>query len=101
MFLMYNEKLPVLYIRIPLSIGPGLCELLRITLMSTSSTELPLETVRKGVLRRWLGKVPSMRKAYQTDLSDAEWSYVATLAINSATHACSERGRKSREPNLH
>ncbi len=23
---------------------------------------------------RWLGKIPSMRRAYQTDLSDAEWS---------------------------
>jgi putative transposase len=34
------------------------------------------ETVRKGVLREWLGRIPSMRKAYQTDLSDAEWSYV-------------------------
>jgi putative transposase len=32
------------------------------------------ETVRKGVLRGWLGTLPSMRKAYQTDLSDAEWS---------------------------
>src|SRR5215207_5147203 len=32
------------------------------------------ETVRKGVLRRSLGRIPSMRKAYQTDLSDAEWS---------------------------
>jgi transposase len=34
------------------------------------------ETVRKGALRRWLGKVPSMRRAYQTDLSDAEWSCI-------------------------
>src|SRR5829696_680269 len=32
------------------------------------------ETVRKGVLRHSLGRIPSMRKAYQTDLSDAEWS---------------------------
>ena len=35
MFLMYNEKLPTLYIRTPLSIGPGLCELLRISLLRT------------------------------------------------------------------
>jgi hypothetical protein len=35
------------------------------------------ETARKGLLKEWLGgKVPSMRKAYQTDLSDAEWSYL-------------------------
>jgi putative transposase len=34
------------------------------------------ETVRKGFLREWLGTLPSMRRAYQTDLSDAEWSYV-------------------------
>jgi hypothetical protein len=34
------------------------------------------ETVRKGALRWWLGKVPSMRRAYQTDLSDAEWSCI-------------------------
>ena len=27
-------------------------------------------------MRGWLGKVPSMRRAYQTDLSDAEWSYI-------------------------
>jgi transposase len=32
------------------------------------------ETVCKGVLRRSLDRIPSMRKAYQTDLSDAEWS---------------------------
>src|SRR5215218_519095 len=35
-----------------------------------------LETVRKGILRQRLGRVPSMRRAYQTDLSDAEWSYI-------------------------
>ena len=35
----------------------------------------PRETVRKELLREWLGTLPSMRKAYQTDLSDAEWSY--------------------------
>src|SRR5215216_1609319 len=34
------------------------------------------ETVRKGILRQRLGRVPSMRRAYQTDLSDAEWSYL-------------------------
>src|SRR5215210_5191336 len=39
-------------------------------------TQVPRETVRKGALRRWLGKVPSMRRAYQTDLSDAEWSCI-------------------------
>src|SRR5215204_5293157 len=39
-------------------------------------TRVPRETVRKGALRRWLGKVPSMRRAYQTDLSDAEWSCI-------------------------
>jgi putative transposase len=27
-------------------------------------------------LRGWLGKVPSMRRAYQIDLSDAEWSCI-------------------------
>src|SRR5215217_8437517 len=43
MFLMYRTRnSPVLYIRTPLSIGPRLCELLRISLMSTSSTELRL-----------------------------------------------------------
>src|SRR5215216_3585839 len=35
-----------------------------------------LETVRKGILRQRLGRVPSMRRAYQTDLSDAEWAYI-------------------------
>jgi putative transposase len=34
------------------------------------------ETVRKGVLRYWLGTLPNMRRAYLTDLSDAEWSYL-------------------------
>src|SRR5215216_7415096 len=38
-----------------------------------------LETVRKGVLRQWLGRVPSMRRAYQTDLSDAEWFHIEPL----------------------
>jgi transposase len=33
-------------------------------------------TVRKEFLREWLGTLPSMRKPYQTDLSDTEWSYV-------------------------
>jgi hypothetical protein len=32
------------------------------------------ETVRQGVLSGWLGRISSMRRAYQTDLSDAEWS---------------------------
>src|SRR3712207_5864935 len=36
--------------------------------------ELRSETVLKGVLRSWLGRIPSMRTAYQTDISDAEWS---------------------------
>ena len=39
-------------------------------------TELPRETVRKRVLRRWLRTLPSMRRAYTTDLSDAEWAYL-------------------------
>ena len=39
-------------------------------------TRLRGKTVRKGVLRGWLGRVPSMRRAYQTDLSDGEWSYI-------------------------
>src|SRR5215210_3392768 len=34
------------------------------------------ETVRKGLLGERLGTLPSMRRAYQTDLSDAEWSYI-------------------------
>jgi transposase len=34
-----------------------------------TSENLPSETVRKGLLRERLGRVPSMRKAYQTDLS--------------------------------
>ncbi len=39
--------------------------------------ELRKETVRKGVLGRWLGTLPSMmRRAYQTDLSDAEWACI-------------------------
>ena len=33
-----------------------------------------LETVRKGEQRRWPGTLPSMRRAYQTDLRDAEWA---------------------------
>jgi putative transposase len=34
-----------------------------------------LETVRKGVLGRWLGTLPSMmRRTYPTDLSDVEWA---------------------------
>jgi hypothetical protein len=41
--------------------------------------ELPRETVRKGALRQWLGRVPSMRRAYQTDLSDAEWGCIEPL----------------------
>jgi hypothetical protein len=37
--------------------------------------EILLETVRKGLLGRWLGTLPSMiRRAYPTDLSDVEWS---------------------------
>jgi hypothetical protein len=41
-----------------------------------TSENSPSETVRKGILREWLGRVPSMRRAYQTDLSDEEWSYI-------------------------
>ena len=44
--------------------------------MRRSSQNSSSETVRKGVLRGYPGKLPSMRRAYQTDLSDAEWSYV-------------------------
>ncbi len=36
----------------------------------------PLETVRKGILRHLLGILPSMRRAYITDLSDVEWTYL-------------------------
>ena len=43
---------------------------------SGSSENSPSETVRRGVLRQRLGKVPSVRRASQTDLSDAEWSYI-------------------------
>jgi putative transposase len=39
-------------------------------------TQVPGETVRKGALRHWLGILPSMRSAYLTDLSDAEWTYM-------------------------
>jgi putative transposase len=46
------------------------------TLSWRSSQKSPSETVRKGLLRERLGTLPSMRKAYQTDLSDAEWSYI-------------------------
>src|ERR671911_394031 len=35
-------------------------------------TQVPRETVRKDILSQWIGRVPSMRRAYQTDLSDAE-----------------------------
>ena len=41
--------------------------------------EFPTETVRKGVVREQLGRVPSMRRAYQTDLSDAEWECIKPL----------------------
>jgi hypothetical protein len=41
-----------------------------------TSQNSPSETVRKGLLRGWLGKVPSTRRAYQADPSDAEWSHV-------------------------
>ena len=43
--------------------------------MRTSENN-PSETVRKGVSRKRLGRVPSMKKAYQTDLSDAEWACI-------------------------
>src|ERR671932_149123 len=47
---------------------------------SPVSEKAPSETVRKGILRQWLGRVPSMRRrAYQTDLSDAEWSHMEPL----------------------
>ena len=50
------------------------------TLAQPLFTQLPRETVRKGVLRQWLGTLPSMRRrAYQTDLSDAEWSHMEPL----------------------
>ena len=39
------------------------------------------ETVRKRVLRQWLDKVQSLRRAYITDLSDVEWAYLDDLAI--------------------
>jgi transposase len=38
-----------------------------------------METVRKEVVREQLGRVPSMRRAYQTDLSDAEWECIKPL----------------------
>jgi putative transposase len=41
--------------------------------------ELRHETVWKGVLRYSLGGIPSMRKAYQSDLSDTEWSFLEPL----------------------
>jgi Putative transposase of IS4/5 family (DUF4096) len=41
--------------------------------------ELRHETVWKGVLRYSLGRIPSMRKAYQSDLSDTEWSFLEPL----------------------
>jgi putative transposase len=48
--------------------------------MQDAGYEVPrshlLETVRKGVLGHWLSTLPSMRRAYLTDLSDAEWSYL-------------------------
>jgi putative transposase len=40
-------------------------------------TQVPKETVRKGVLRQWLGTLPSMmRREYPTDLSDVEWFWL-------------------------
>ena len=42
-------------------------------------TRMRGETVRQSVLRGRLGTLPSMRRAYQTDLSDAEWSYLEPL----------------------
>src|SRR5215217_4025305 len=43
-------------------------------LLTGNFVERRYETVGKGVLRHSLGILPSMRKAYQSDLSDAEWS---------------------------
>ncbi len=49
------------------------------------------ETVRKGVLRQWLGTLPSMmRKEYPTDLSDVEWSWLEPYL---PTHAGTGRPR--------
>jgi len=42
----------------------------------TLFTRVRIETVRKGSLRNWLGRVPSMRSAYLTDPSDAECAYL-------------------------
>ena len=51
-------------------------ELPRTPLRGTSENP-PSETVREGVLGRWLGTLPSMiRRAYPTDLSDVEWAYL-------------------------
>src|SRR5215217_985072 len=43
-------------------------------LLTGNFVERRYETVGKGVLRHSLGILPSMRKAYQSDISDAEWS---------------------------
>src|SRR5215217_8377370 len=43
-------------------------------LLTGNFVERRYETVGKGVLRHSRGILPSMRKAYQSDLSDAEWS---------------------------
>jgi hypothetical protein len=53
--------------------------------------ELPTETVRKGVVRQWLGTLPSMmRRAYFTDLCDVEWTCLESYL---PTHAGTGRPR--------
>jgi putative transposase len=53
--------------------------------------ELPTETVRKGVVRQWLGTLPSMmRRAYPTDLCDVEWTCLESYL---PTHAGTGRPR--------
>ena len=55
-------------------------------------TEVPRETVRKGVLGRWLGTLPSMlRRAYPTDLSDVEWACLEPYLPTHATRSTAVR----------
>jgi putative transposase len=45
-----------------------------------------LKLSEKGVLRHSLGRIPSLRKAYQSDLSDEEWSFLEPqLPVPNAT----------------
>jgi hypothetical protein len=60
--------------------------------LTKRSRELRHETVSKGVLRCSLGRMPSMRKAYQSDLSDAEWGCLESHLLAPETNGRARNG---------